>query len=136
MRAVADTNVVISGLLWPGPSRQVLKRARLGTIELYTSPPLLLELEDVLRRGKLVGRLKLAGSTPRQLLLSYSTLARIVVAQEIPPVIEQDPDDDAVLACALAARAEAIITGDRHLLDLGKFQAIRIITAAEAVAYR
>jgi putative PIN family toxin of toxin-antitoxin system len=136
MRAVADTNVVVSGLLWPGPSRQVLDRARLGIIELYTSPPLLLELEDVLRRDKLVGRLKLAGSTPRRLLLSYSTLAQIVVPQEVPPIIKQDPDDDAVLACALAARAEAIISGDRHLLDLGRFQAIRIITAAEAVAYR
>jgi uncharacterized protein len=95
---------------------------------------LLLELEDVLRRDKLVGRLKLVGSTPRQLLLSYSTLAHIVVPQEIPPIIEQDPDDDAVLACALAVRAEAIISGDRHLLDLGRFQAIRIITPAEAIA--
>ncbi|HEV8582491.1 MAG TPA: PIN domain-containing protein [Thermoanaerobaculia bacterium] len=56
--------------------------------------------------------------------------------QEIPPVIEQDPDDDAVLACAVAARAEVIISGDRHLLNLGRFQAIQIITAAEAVARR
>ena len=136
MRAVTDTNVVVSGLLWPSPSRQVLDRARLGTIELFTSPSLLLELEDVLRRDKLAGRLKLVGSTPRKLLLSYSTLARIVVPQEISPVIEQDPDDDAVLACAVAARAEAIISGDRHLLSLGRFQAIRIITAAEAVAPR
>lgn len=136
MRAVADTNVVVSGLLWPGPSRQVLERARLHTIELFTSPPLLLELEDVLRREKFAGRLKLVGSAPDRLLLSYSTLARVVIPQGIPPVIDRDPDDDEVLACAVAARAEVVISGDRHLLDLGRFQTIRIITAAEAVALK
>jgi len=136
MRAVADTNVVVSGLLWQGPSRHILDRARLGTIELYTSPLLLLELEEVLHRGKFARRLTLVQSDPHELILSYSALAHVVLPQAILPVIKQDPDDDAVLACAVAARAEIIISGDRHLLDLGSFQAIRIVTAAEVGALR
>ena len=47
----------------------------------------------------------------------------------IPPVILSDPDDDAVLACALAAQAEAIVSGDGHLLQLGAYVAIPILPA-------
>ncbi len=109
MRAVADTNVVVSGLLWSGPSRRVLDRARFGTISLFTSPVLLQELEEVMRREKFAGRLQLVGSAPHKLFLSYLALTRVVIPQEVPPIIEQDPDDDEVLACAAAARAEVII---------------------------
>ena len=47
MRVVADTNVVVSGLLWHGPARQLLNAARQGTVELFTSGALLAELEEV-----------------------------------------------------------------------------------------
>ena len=134
MRAVVDTNVVVSGLLWSGPPRQILDRARLGAIELFTSPSLLLELEEVLNREKFARRLKLVGSDPRELFLGYSALAHVVFPEEVTPVIERDPDDDAVLACAIAAQAEVIISGDRHLLDLGRFQAIRIVNSSEFLA--
>ena len=134
MRAVVDTNVVVSGLLWGGPARQILDRAHLGTIDLFTSPLLLSELEEVLSRGKFATRLKLVGSDPRNLFLTYSALAYLVFPHRITPVIERDPDDDAVLACAITAQAEVIISGDRHLLDLGEFQGIRIVKAAEFLA--
>jgi predicted nucleic acid-binding protein len=49
----------------------------------------------------------------------------------IEPVILADLDDDAVLACAVAARAEAIVTGDTHLLDLKQYPGIDILTAAQ-----
>lgn len=49
-------------------------------------------------------------------------------------IFTSDPDDDHVLACAMAAQAEFIVSGDRHLLDLKEHQGIRIVTAAEAVA--
>ena len=52
-RTVPDTNIVISGLLWRGNPRRVLDAARDGIIELYTSPVLLEELEDVLSRKKI-----------------------------------------------------------------------------------
>ncbi len=67
-------------------------------------------------------------------MLGYAALAALVSPAHIGPVIAADPDDDAVLACGVAARAEAIATGDPHLLDLGQFQGIPIRTPAEVVA--
>jgi putative PIN family toxin of toxin-antitoxin system len=129
MRAVADTNVVVSGLLWQGPPRRVLDLARAGTLELFTSPALLVELEDVLGRRKFARRLQAAGVDPRDLVLGYAALARVVVPTEKPAAVPEDPDDDEVVACAMAARAEIIVSGDRHLRNLGTFRGIRIVTA-------
>ena len=131
MRAVADTNVVVSGLLWQGPSRRVLDLARAGRLDLFTSPALLIELEDVLSRRKFHRRLESVGVEPRDLVLGYAALARVVLPVEKPVVILQDPDDDEVLACALAARAGIIISGDRHLRSLQSFRGIQILTAAQ-----
>ncbi|MFY9821990.1 MAG: putative toxin-antitoxin system toxin component, PIN family [Thermoanaerobaculia bacterium] len=131
MRAVADTNIVVSGLLWHGSSRRILERARLGEIELFTSSALLAELQDVLSRRKFARRLELARVEPLRLVLGYAALARIVVPAEIPPAVFDDPDDDEILACAVAARAEVIVSGDSHLLTLKEFRGIRILRAAE-----
>ena len=116
MRVVADTNTVVSGLLWHGPPRQVLDAARAGTLQLYTTAVLLAELDEVLQRPKFAQRLTLAGVTTRTLVLGYAALARLIEPAVIVPVVEEDPDDDAVLACAVAAQAEAIVSGDSHLL--------------------
>ena len=63
--------------------------------------------------------------------LGYAALATVVEAQSIEPVILADPDDDAVLACALAAQCEVITSGDSHLLDLKQYKEVHILTAAE-----
>lgn len=134
MRVVADTNIVVSGLLWRGNPRSVLDSARDGIIELFTSPTLLEELEDVLGREKFATRLEAAGVTVSELVLGYEALATVVEAEDIEPVILADPDDDAVLACALAAQSEVITSGDNHLLALKQHQEIRILTAVELLA--
>jgi putative PIN family toxin of toxin-antitoxin system len=127
MRAVADTNVVVSGLFWPGPPRRILDLARTGQVELFTSPTLLAELEDVLSRRKFIRRFELAGVGLQDLVQGYAALARVILPAEVPPIIAEDPDDDEVLACAMAARAEVIVSGDSHLLRLAEYQGIRIV---------
>jgi len=134
VRVVADTNTVVSGLLWHGPPRQVLDAARAGTLQLYTTAVLLAELDEVLQRPKFAQRLTLAGVTTHALVLGYAALARLIEPAVIVPVIEEDPDDDAVLACAVAAQAEAIVSGDSHLLDLKEYEKIPVVTAAQLVA--
>ena len=134
MHVVADTNTVISGLLWHGPPRQVLDAARTGTLALSTSAALLAELAEVLQRPKFAERLARANVTPYALVLGYAALARLVVPAPIEPVVEADPDDDAVLACAVAACAEVIVSGDRALLALGSYESIPIITAVQLMA--
>jgi len=135
MQIVADTNTLISGLLWSGTPRRLLDAAHAGKIALYTSSILLAELEDVLGRGKFARRLAEAGVTAQTLVLGYATLAILIEPARIAPVIIDDPDDDAVIACAIAAQVDCIVSGDSHLLELKQYEAIPIITAAACLAH-
>ena len=115
VRVVADTNTIVSALLWNGSPYRLIAAIDEYAIAFYTSRALLDELADVLPRGKLAKAVHATGKTPTR------------------RTVPNDPDDDHVLACALAARADWIVSGDRHLLDLKHYQGMRIISAAEAV---
>ena len=132
MRVVADTNTVLSAFLWGGNPKAVLDAARDERITLHTSPALLAELEDVLSREKFTARIRAVGSTVADLLAEYRALVTVERPAPIPPTV-RDPDDDAVLACALAAAAELIVTRDQDLRTLGTFQDIPILPAAQAL---
>jgi len=131
MRVTVDTNTIVSGSLWYGPPRGVLKAAQDELIELFTTRELLAELEDVLGREKFSARLAAAELTVRDLVRNYAFVANVVKAKAIEPIIIRDPDDDAVLACAAASQSDVIVSGDKDLLDLGIYNGIRILKAAE-----
>jgi putative PIN family toxin of toxin-antitoxin system len=133
MRLVLDTNSVVSGLLWAGAPRHLLDAARAGQVTLHTTLVLLTELDDVLRRAKFAPRLNAAGVTASTLVVGYAALATLVAPAPITPVVLADPDDDAVLACAVAAPVDAIVSGDQHLLALGAYHQIPILTASDAL---
>jgi putative PIN family toxin of toxin-antitoxin system len=111
-----------------------MESARAGAVQLFTSPALLAELQGVLGRSKFVRRFTLAGLTPAGLLSDYAKVTTLVAPPATPLVVVADPDDDAVLACAVAANADAIVSGDRHLLTLGSYQGIPILTATAMLA--
>ena len=117
--------------MWRGAPHRILEAARAGQIILYTSPLLLAELEDVLARSKFAERQMRAQVTARELVWGYAALTRLVEPQPIDPVILEDPDDDAVLACAVAAQAEVVVSGDRHLLALDHYRDIPIVSAGD-----
>lgn len=134
MRVVLDTNVVASGLLWDGVPRQLLQAARNKQSRLFTSTTLLLELTDILERAKFARKLVAAQLSIDQLVERYALLTTVVHPAVIVPAILDDPDDDQVLACAIAAAAELIVSGDRHLHSLGgQYQGIPIVTPVEAM---
>lgn len=133
MRVVLDTNVVASGFLWGGVPRQLLQAAREKKLQLYTSTPLLLEFTDILGRAKFARKLAAAQLSVDQLVERYALLTTVVHPAVIAPTILDDPDDDQVLACALAAKAEIIVSGDRHLLDIKEHCGVRVVTVVEAV---
>lgn len=134
MRVVLDTNITISGLLWRGAPRLIIEAARQGRIELFSSAELVDELEEVLRRPKLAARLALIGKTPAELIDEYLALLVLISVSSLAAPISTDPDDDAVLTCALAARADAVVSGDDDLLMLRMFQDIPIFTASAFLA--
>jgi putative PIN family toxin of toxin-antitoxin system len=134
VRLVLDTNTVISGLLWKGPPHTLLTAAREDpNILLHSSPRLLAELADVLGRRKFGAAVSAGRVSPDALLQRYLSVVNTVVPAPIAPVVIADPDDDHVLACAVAAAADLIVSGDSDLLGLKAYQGIPIVTAAEAL---
>jgi len=101
-------------------------------MQLFSSEPLLVELGEVLNRPHLAKPLAAIGRRPADVLADYAQAVEIVTPDHVPEV-SRDPDDDQVLACALAAKADAIISGDDDLLSLGHFQSIPILTTAQAI---
>lgn len=134
MHIVVDTNTVLSGLLWGGPPRHLIDLARARSLTLGTSLILLAELAEVIARDKFAHRVQLAGLSAAELVQDYRHLAHVVEPQPLPAPASRDPDDDHVLACALAARADLIVTRDFDLLDLNTYQNIPIVNAAEALS--
>ncbi len=134
MRVTADTNTIVSGSLWQGNPRRILEAARSGTIELFTSLKLIAELEEVLSRGKFAAIISKAESSPREIVRNYRLVATVINAEPVDPVVIRDPDDDEVIACAVASRSEVIVSGDNDLLDLKRYKNIRILTATELLS--
>jgi putative PIN family toxin of toxin-antitoxin system len=132
MRVVVDTNIVVSAFLWGGNPRAILDAARRQDITLFTSAALIAELEDVLAREKFAQRVAQVGSSVAQLVGDYLALAHLVLPTSHPSIV-RDPDDDHVLACALAAQAEIIVSRDNDLLTLAAYQGIPIVKAVEAL---
>ncbi len=133
MRIVLDTNVVVSALVWGGTPYQLLQAAVDGDIELVTSPALIDELRDVLSRSHLAPRLAAKQSSVTLAIDFYSQLAIHVSPLATPRVVLDDPDDDHVIACAVASNAARIVSGDSDLLRIGTHLHIDIVNPAEAV---
>jgi len=133
VRLVLDTNVVVSALLWGGNPYRLIEAAAAGDIDLATSPELIAELTEVLARSHLASRLTAQRSSVEQAIALYRELTLQVSPTDTPRVVPRDVDDDAVIACALAANANLIVTGDHDLLSLEQHQGINIVTPAQAV---
>jgi len=121
VRIVCDTNVLVAALVAEGLCRDIVKR-RLPDHDLFTSVGLLAELRQTLQRK--------FGVAPRDVpfLKAYRERAALVRPARLKRQICRDPDDDLVLATAVAAGAQCILTGDDDLLVLGAFEGIAILS--------
>ena len=127
-RVVADTNILVSGLLWIGAPHEIIKLAENKYIILFSSLPLIKEISEVLAREKFMRRIEELKTTTEELIESLFGIMEIVHPKAPLSVVKNDPDDNKVLECAVAADAEYVITGDPHLLKLKRFQSVSILT--------
>ncbi len=127
-RAVLDSNVIVSGLGWSGAPARIVEAVLAGELVLVTSAPLLAELRRVLAYPKLAKAIP-DGSR----LADLVELSSVVVEPLSVFAVAEDESDNRVLEAAVAAGVDCIVSGDEHLLTLGMFQGIPILTPAEFV---
>jgi len=124
-RVVLDTNVYISAYGFGGKPAEVMRAAILGEFELVTSPAILLEVADKLETVLGFDR-KHTTEVARQI----ARVATIVRPVHRIAVVADDADNR-ILEAAAESGADFIVSGDRHLLDLGKWEGIRVVRVAE-----
>jgi putative PIN family toxin of toxin-antitoxin system len=104
----------------------LLGLAKSGLFQLISSPVLIDELTEKLR-----SKFRVIESDIDETQIMLEGLCEIVSTTDGARVILADPDDDRVIECAIAGRADYIVTGDRHLLDLGSCNSIAILTVRQ-----
>ena len=131
-----DANVVISALLRPeGAPGQVLDRFLTGqSFDLVVSPAILQELRRTLRYPRVTKYLRLSPDQVERRLMLLELLAETVAGARRIRVVAADPEDDKYLVAAIEGRAQFVVTGDRHLLSLGDYEGIGIVTPREFVS--
>lgn len=131
MRVVLDTNVIISRYLTPrGRVARIVDLWEKGELEVVTSTPILREYAKVLRYPYQRSVHGFSDAEIAEIDAAFEELTEVVTPADTPAVIEADPDDDHILAAADTARVDCIVSGDKHLLQLGSYREIPILSPA------
>ena len=124
MRAVFDTNVLVAAFAAEGICSKILTRGRKKQFHLIGCPIILQEFERFLIKKFSATR----NEAQSALKIVSEAMHNIVLPSQSEQGVCRDPDDDAILACALEAKADYLVTGDVDLLELMMFKGIRIVT--------
>ena len=127
IKAVFDTNILVSAWFWKGAESKLVELAEEGTIEAYTSLQLLTELKKALKYPKF----RLEQSEIDGISDYYALVLKIVEPKHTANIIVEDPEDNRVIECADEAEADYIVSGNHHLLNLRKHENTRIVKARE-----
>ena len=125
IKAVPDTNIIISSVFWRGNPHKVMREGMAKKFQIITSPSIIEEA---------TGKLRFKFKFPESQLQEY---VRILMAfcEIITPASKfdavRDKKDNIILECAYDGKSDYIITGDKHLLDLKEFKGIKIVTPKE-----
>lgn len=125
-RVACDTNVLVSAFIAGGPPSRIIEETVDGNLDLVLLEPAMVELVRILSE-------KLSFNIERlkevQALLSEIAVDSQRTPSREPEALTGDPDDDLILACAVEARVEVLVSGDRkHLIPVGEYHGVRILT--------
>jgi len=131
MKVVLDTNIFVSGWLWGGLPDRVLKLAEVYLITVCASEKLLNELQSTLSQDKFRSKLQTLSINLNGLMSGTRQLVEVYPISTINFPELRDPNDNMILATAIAADADVIVTGDQDLLVLQEYEGIPIVTTRE-----
>src|SRR6266540_1814553 len=126
IKVVFDTNILVSGHFWKGPPYRCMLAVEAGLATLVLSDPILTEFAE-----KLAGKFGVSKSEVDPIVERWATCAEVAPIERKAGWVPQDPDDDKFIETALVGGAAIIVSGDHHLLALGKVQGIEILTARQ-----
>jgi putative PIN family toxin of toxin-antitoxin system len=136
MKAVVDTNVIVSAVLSATAAPAgVLTAWRQGRFDLAVSPPLLAEYRRALAYERVRRIHGLSDDELDGIVERFSLFAIVVEPVLEIDAVTDDPDDNRVLECAVTAAVEVIVTGDKHLRAIGVFRGIRVLSPAEFLVH-
>jgi len=132
IRAVIDTNVLVSGIISPkGAPRKVLESARRGLFEVVSSASINHEIFDVLHRDYIYTRYNLTEGIIDEISAFLYEGAILTDDRYAISKVRKDPEDNKFIACALEGEADYIISGDDHLLGLKHYRGLQIVWARD-----
>lgn len=131
MKVVLDTNVLVSGTFWKGASDKIIEMIDKRALEIVLSKELIEEYHDVINREEIMDKILNKNLILNKAVNKIIKESIIVEPLEKLNILIADPDDNIILECAFEGKVDYIISKDNHLLDLKKFQGIKIITPEE-----
>ena len=128
-RAVLDSSALVSAFITPkGPVGQLIRAAHRGAFQLCLSAEIIEETAGVLMRPKITDRYRRKPNAAQEFCSGLAAAALLVRDLPCLEAVPLDPKGDMIIATAVAARADHLVTGDRrHLLALGHYEGIRIL---------
>ena len=127
MRIVLDTNVLMAGIFWSGPPFEILEQWKKGLIKLVVSPEI---IEEYTRVGEELSQ-DHPGVDVSPILDLIVTTSEICLPSPLPQPACRDTSDDKFIACALSAKADYIVSGDKDLVTMVNYGGIRVVKPKE-----
>ncbi len=131
MKVTVDTNILVSATFWNGDSHKIIEFVENKKLILILSQAILKEYAKVLQYEEIQEKIQKKNLVMKHTVLKIAQLSMIVDPKKKVKVVKDDPDDDAILECALEGNVNYIISQDKHLLNLGEFEGIKIVKPRE-----
>ena len=134
MRVVLDTSIYVSALISPGNPAKILEAWLCGQFDVLASPPIIKEIMRVTAYERIQKKYPLVKEHRLQYVELIMAQSILVEPEHKPAVIVEDESDNRYVECGVAGNAQYIVSGDEHLLKVGEYQGIVMISPASFLA--
>jgi putative PIN family toxin of toxin-antitoxin system len=135
LKITLDTNVLVSATFWTGDSFKIIKIIETQEIACVLSPHILFEYYKVLCSEEIVKKQQQKQLAIQQIVQHIIAKTTLIIPKKVLAIVQEDPDDDHILACGQEGKVNFIITQDHHLLRIKKYHDITIVSPQEFLDY-